>query len=62
MTTQNETMMVYYWQSGAWTDDKETADLAVDCCGFSTPETIELDVDADVDSEIAGLIPQPETV
>lgn len=68
MTTQNEMMTVYYWQSGAWTDDAETAELAVECCGFSTPETIELDIDANVDSELVGLLPlmalspEPETV
>ncbi len=56
------TQTIYYWQSGAWTDDKETADLAVDCLDFPKPETIELDIESDVDSEIAGLIAQPKTV
>lgn len=56
------TQTIYYWQSGAWTDDKETAELAVECLDFPEPESIELDAAADVDTEIAGLIPQPETV
>lgn len=56
------TQTIFYWQSGAWTDDQETAELAVDCLDFPTPETIELDVNADVDSELAGLLPEAETV
>lgn len=56
------TQTIFYWPSGAWTDDKETAELAVDCLGFSPPEAVELDVDADVDSEITGLIVKPEII
>lgn len=46
---------IYYWQSGVWTDDKELADLAVECLGFDNFESIELDADSDIDSEIARL-------
>ncbi len=62
MIKQNETVMVYYWQSGAWTDDKSTADLAVECLGFSIPESIEIDIDTDIDSEVEGLLFEAETV
>lgn len=56
------TQTIFYWPSGAWTDNKETAELAVDCLDFPEPETIQLDIDADVDSELAGLLPEAEAV
>lgn len=56
------TQTIYYWQSGAWVDDRETAELAVECLGFADFESVELDIESDVDSEIMGLVPQPKTV
>ncbi|MEZ5477182.1 MAG: hypothetical protein R3E95_06760 [Thiolinea sp.] len=46
-----DTQMIYYWKSGAWTNDKETADLAVELLEFPRPEMVDLDIEADVEQK-----------
>ena len=57
-----ETKIIYYWPSGVWVDDEASAQLAIDCLGFGEYQLIELDIEANIDNEIAGLTAQTETV
>ncbi len=51
-----EMQIIYFWPSGAWINDKETADLAIEYLGFSNYQTTEIPSNADVDWLITQLL------
>lgn len=51
-----DTQTIYYWQSGVWVDNKETAELAVFCLGFEDYKTADMDKKSDIQHEVNLLL------